>query len=69
MKCPFPNIAIKKSPMPYYLVVLDYGDMLRVYGFSKDGMILVGTNEEKTEKVLKEIEKNTKVEYKILIEK
>jgi len=61
---PIPAITIKESQTPYYIVVLDYGDMYRLYNFRKDGTLIGGENIEKTSDKMKIIEKSTKTEYK-----
>ena len=62
---PIPGITVKQTKIPYYLVVLDYGDMYRLYKFKKDGELFQGENVEKQSEKMKQIEKSTKVEYKI----
>lgn len=62
---PFPAVEIRKTRLPYYIVVLDYGDVYRIYSYTKGGMLILGENVEKTSDKMKLIEKNTKVEYKI----
>ena len=62
---PIPSITVKQTQIPYYLVVLDYGDMYRLYKFKKDGELFHGENVEKQSEKMKQIEKSTKLEYKI----
>ncbi|MFW9877487.1 MAG: hypothetical protein ACFFG0_30745, partial [Candidatus Thorarchaeota archaeon] len=47
----------------YYIVVLDYGDMHRIYNFAIDGTLINGENIEKVSDKMKMIEKFTKTEY------
>ena len=60
---PIPAITIKETQVPFYIVVLDYGDMYRLYNFSKDGTLIMGENVEKDSDKMKKIEKSTKTEY------
>ena len=62
---PLPSITIRKTHVPYYLVMLDYGDVYRVYSYTKDGILILGENIEKASDKIKELEKLTKIEYKI----
>jgi len=63
---PIPAITIKETQVPYYIVVLDYGDMYRLYNFRKDGTLIGGENIEKTADKMERIEKSTKTEYIIM---
>jgi hypothetical protein len=62
---PIPSITVKQTQIPYYLVVLDYGDMYRLYKFRKDGELFQGENVERGSGRMKEIEKSAKLEYNI----
>ena len=62
---PIPSITVKQTQIPYYLVVLDYGDIYRLYKFKKDGELFQGENVEKNSGRMKEIEKSTRLEYSI----
>lgn len=62
---PIPTITIRATQVPYYLVVLDYGDIYRVYSYAKDGTLNLGDNVEKNSDKMKRIEDSTKLEYKI----
>ncbi|MBA7521697.1 hypothetical protein ES705_13808 [subsurface metagenome] len=60
---PFPVLSIKAGQIPFYIVVLNYGDMYRLYNFGKDGTLIGGENVEKNSDKMKKIEKSTKTEY------
>jgi hypothetical protein len=62
---PIPAITVRATQVPYYIVVLDYGDVYRLYNYTKDGALILGENVEKGSDKMKEIEKSTKLEYKI----
>jgi len=62
---PIPSITVRATQVPYYIVVLDYGDMYRIYNYTKDGVLILGENIEKGSSKIKELEKLTKSEYKI----
>ena len=62
---PIPAITVKATQIPYYIVMLDYGDVYRIYSYTKDGILLLGENIEKESDKIKELEKLTKIEYKI----
>ena len=62
---PFPAVEIRKTRLPYYIVILDYGDVYRIYSYTKGGMLILGENIDKDSPKIKEIEKWTKLEYKI----
>ena len=63
---PFKRISIAKSSHPHYLVLVVYDKNLRIYFFSKSGVLLGGENYEKTSKLVNMINKNTVKEYNIL---
>ncbi|MFX0030269.1 MAG: hypothetical protein ACFE8B_13745 [Candidatus Hermodarchaeota archaeon] len=44
---PIPTIMARKAHVPYFLIVLDYGDIYRLYSFSKDGTPLYGKHTER----------------------
>ena len=60
---PIPSITVKQGQIPYYLVLLDYGDMCRVYSFKKDGILILGENIEKSSEKISILEKTTKTEF------
>ncbi|MFW9876407.1 MAG: hypothetical protein ACFFG0_25205 [Candidatus Thorarchaeota archaeon] len=62
---PYPVLSVKRAHIPYYIVVLDYGDMYRLYNFGKDGTLINGENVEKASDKMKKIEKSTKIEFSI----
>lgn len=63
---PIPTITVKATQIPYYIIVLDYGDEYRLYNFKKDGTLINGENVEKANEKMKKIEKATRIEYSIL---
>ncbi len=62
---PFKRIIIAKTSHPHYLVQVEYDKDLRIYFFSKTGVLLGGENFDITPKLIKIIEKNTIKEYSI----
>ena len=60
-----PIMVFKKIHNPYYLVLLDYKDQIRVYYFTKNGVLIKGENFQKTLDKMKKIKKATKIEYKL----
>ena len=62
---PFRRISIAKSSHPHYLVLVEYDKNLRIYFFSKNGVLLGGENFDKTPKLVDMIKKNTVKEYSI----
>ncbi len=62
---PFKRVSIAKSSHPHYLVLVEYDKNLRVYFFSKNGVLLGGQNFDKTSKLINTIEKNTVKEYNV----
>jgi hypothetical protein len=63
---PIPAFTIKRTQVPYYLVILDYGDDYRLYHFTKNGILILGENIEKKSEIIRQIEKMTIVEYSVL---
>ncbi|MFX1281492.1 MAG: hypothetical protein ACFFA3_19240 [Promethearchaeota archaeon] len=66
---PLPTISLKRTQVSYYLVILDYGDVYRLYHFTKDGTLIFGENVEKKSETTRQIEKMTIVEYPVLKKK
>ena len=62
---PFKRVSIAKSSHPHYLVLVEYDKNLRVYFFSKNGVLLGGENFDKTSKLVNIIKKNTVKEYSV----
>ncbi|MBA7567041.1 hypothetical protein ES708_08741 [subsurface metagenome] len=60
-----PSLLIKKLSQTAYIVYLDYGDQLKFYYFSKDGIPLGGSNFDKSEKILKEMHGKAKTLLKL----
>ena len=60
---PIPAITVRATQVPHYIVVLDYGNVFRLYNYKKDGTLIVGENVEKVSARMKAIEKSTKVVY------
>ncbi|MFW9873911.1 MAG: hypothetical protein ACFFG0_12460 [Candidatus Thorarchaeota archaeon] len=36
---PYPVLSVKRTQIPFYIVMLDYGDIYRLYNFGKDGLL------------------------------
>ena len=62
---PFKRVTIAKSSHPHYLIMVEYDKSLRIYFFSKSGVLLGGENFDKTYKLVNIIKKNTVKEYNI----
>lgn len=62
---PFKRVSIAKSSHPHYLVLVEYDKSLRIYFFSKNGILLGGENFDKTPKLINTIKNNTVKEYSI----
>jgi len=62
---PFKRISIAKTSHPHYLVWADYDKNLRIYFFSKSGVLLGGENYNETPKIIDMVNKNTVKEYSI----
>lgn len=62
---PVPVITINKTQIPYYIIALEYGENYRIYNFTKMGIMINGENIEKRSKKMNQIEKTTKLHYKI----
>jgi len=56
---PFKRINIAQSSHHHYLVIVEYNENLRIYFFSKSGMLLGGEIFDNTSKLLNIIKKNT----------
>lgn len=64
-----PNLNVKQIGLVHFLVVLDYGESLRVYFFARDGQQLGGQNIEKAERFLKDLQKGANLQYHLPKEK
>jgi len=62
---PFRRISIAKSSHPHYLVMVEYDKNLRIYFFSKNGVLLGGENFDKTTELINTVKRNTVKEYSI----
>ena len=62
---PFPNLIQTRTHVPYYHIVLNYGEEYRVYNFTKKGVLTDGKTYSKGSKEIQAIEKTTKVEYNL----
>ena len=60
-----PNLNIKQIQGIYFIVVLDYKASIRIYFFNNAGQMLKGENFEKSPRLMKKIEKETRLEYKL----
>ena len=62
---PFKILSISEIKNPYYLVLIEYTEQIRIYYYSKNGVPLGARNFEHEQKLLKKIEKATVLEYKL----
>ncbi|MFX1314280.1 MAG: hypothetical protein ACFE9T_00320 [Promethearchaeota archaeon] len=62
---PFKRINIAQSSHPHYLVVVKYDKNIRIYFFSKSGVLLGGENFDITPLLTNIIKRNTVKEYSI----
>ncbi len=62
---PFKRVRIAKSSHPHYLVMVEYDKSLRIYFFSKNGVLLGGENFNKTAALIHKIKKSAVKEYSI----
>ena len=62
---PLPQLGVKEPQNRHYVVVLDYGDIYRIYNFTKTGLLMNGETIEKNSDKIKLLEKSTKLEYKL----
>lgn len=58
-------LSISRTQEAHYLVMVEYGEQIRIYYFSKRGEKLGGENFEKTQIFMKNLAKKTKIIYKI----
>ena len=65
---PLPTVRLRRTQVSYYLVILDYGDVYRLYHFTKDGTLILGENVERKSETTRQIEKMTIGEYSIIKE-
>lgn len=59
------SISMSKERLSKYIAAVEHPETLRVYFFTKQGILFSGKNFEKTEKVRKEIKKNTTIQYRL----
>jgi len=64
-----PSLNIRQIQGTHFIILADYKEYLRIYSFSRNGQLLGGENIEKKPKLLKELSKNTKLEYHLPKEK
>ena len=62
---PFKTLSIRKSQNPYYIVSVEYKENLRIYLFTKEGVLIEGINQDINPKLLNQLKKNTTTEYKV----
>jgi len=58
-----PSLQIRQVGAISFIITADYSDIFRIYYFDHSGKLLYGDNIEPTAKVVKNIEKSTKLEY------
>ena len=59
------SISMSKERLSKYIVAVEHPEALRIYFFTKQGILFSGKNFEKTEKLDKEIKKNTIIQYRL----
>lgn len=62
---PFKILSISERKNPYYLVMVEYAEQIRIYYYSKNGVSLGARNFDHEQKLLEKIEKATVLEYKL----
>ena len=62
---PIKVLSISKTKNPYYLVLVEYTEQIRIYYYSKNGVSLGARNFECEQKLLDKIKKATIIEYKL----
>ena len=64
---PFKILSISETKNPYYFVLVEYTEQIRIYYYSKNGVSLGARNLEHEQKLIDEIKKATIIEYKLYI--
>jgi hypothetical protein len=59
------SISMSRERLSKYIVAVEHPETVRVYFFTKQGILFSGQNFDNTEKVRKEIKKNTTIQYRI----
>ena len=62
---PFKILSISEIKDPFYLVLIEYTEQIRVYYYSKNGASLGARNFEYEQKLMDKIKKATIIEYKL----
>lgn len=60
---PFKVLSISKVSDIYYMILINYMDNIRLYYFSKEGLLLGAENLGLNEKLIKEIKKSSVLEF------
>jgi len=59
-----PSTLIKQRPNPYYLVIVEYTNSLRIYFFTIEGILLEGKNVENNSQMHKDLQKSCSLIFK-----
>ena len=62
---PFKILSISETKNPFYLVLAEYKEQIRIYYYSKNGMSLGARNFETDQKLMDQIKKATIIEHKL----
>ncbi len=62
---PLKIMSITRTEDPYFLVLSEYMNEVRIYYFSRKGVLLGAENCEKSLKLFKEVKNSTVVKYKL----
>ena len=59
------TLRMQQSQNPHYIVLVEYIENLRIYLFSKEGILIEGINQKGNPKFLNELKKRTIIEFKL----
>ena len=62
---PFKILSISETKNPFYLLLIEYTEQIRIYYYLKNGESLGARNFEHDQKLLEKIKKATVLEYKL----
>jgi len=60
-----PLLKFNKIEETHYIIVADYGSSVRIYSFSKEGLLLGGENVEKSPSLTKRIISSSVLQYRL----
>lgn len=60
----FKTYSLRKAQNPPYMIIVEYKERLRLYLFTKEGILIEGINQHKNPKFLKELKRSSITEYK-----